>query len=238
MSKQHYRIVIFCFLSLVILNFSHPSHIFAQDLVNEKKNVLPNQQSPIEFDEPIVDTALYLDGESSYVEIGASQTLNNITDQVTVSLWIKPTDIPNRYASILHKGDEWVDDITHRSYILNFKEGDSIQFAASPDSMNEASLYSPPGVIKLNTWYHIAGVIDPKNDYMKLYINGIEVGHRDFKGKQRLHKSRLPLRIGWTFEDRPAESPFVGYINEVCVWNIVRTEDQIRFDMNTQLNGD
>ncbi|MCY4403865.1 MAG: hypothetical protein OXD54_14950 [Candidatus Poribacteria bacterium] len=237
MSKQRFSTAIVCFLSLVLLVFSCPSHILAQNLSSDKQNVSSEQLSQIEFDGKLVDTALNLDGNLSFVEIDNSKELNNIRQQLTVSLWIKPTDIPNRYASILAKTDKWIDGITHRSYVLNLKEGGFIQFAASPDSTNEASLYSPPNIIKLNKWYHIAGVIDPNKDSMKLFINGVEVGRRDFKGRRRLHRSQLPLRIGWSYEDRIAKSPFVGYIDEVRIWNIARKGADIRKDMNKQLNG-
>ncbi len=189
--------------------------------------------------ESVGGTALALGGNGSFVEINDSESLNNITDKVTVSAWIKPTDFPNSYAPIIFKGDERVPGIKNRSYILYLKRGGSIQLAASPDGAGEASLYSPADIIKLNAWYHIACVIDPKNDYMKLFIDGTEVGHRNFREKKSLYKSRLPLRIGWTHEkERPTQSSFVGLIDEVRVWNIARTEADIRSDMNRQLNGD
>ena len=196
----------------------------------------PNDAS--EYDETIMDTALDLDGSLSCVEIKDSETLNNITEQLTVSLWIRPTSNPNRYTTILSKSDLWEDRITHRSFIMNYKEGGSIQFAASPEGEGEASLYSPYSVIKHNTWTHVAGVIDAEKNYMKLYINGIEVSSRDFKWIKKIYKSYLPLRIGWSHENRPAQSPFVGQMDDVRIWNIARSDADIRNDMITELNGD
>ena len=51
------------------------------------------------------DTALHLDGNSSFVEIADSDTLNDISQQVTVTAWIKPTNFPNGPAAIIYKGD-------------------------------------------------------------------------------------------------------------------------------------
>ena len=74
---------------------------------------------------------------------------------------------------------------------------------------------------------------------MQLFIDGVEVGNRNFRGKKLLYKSRLPLRIGWTHEEeRPTISSFIGQIDEVRIWNIARTEAEISTDMNKQLNGD
>ena len=195
-----------------------------------------------ETGEVIEGTALTLYGNRSYVEINDSHTLNNITDQVTVSAWIKPTDFPNSYEAIICRSDERGPNfriVKNRSYVLYLKNNGSIQMAASPNGRHETSFYSESGSIKLNTWYHIACVIDPMSDSMKLFIDGIEVGNTFFKGEKRLYRSRLPLRIGWTHEEeRPTQSSFVGQIDEVRIWNIARTENEISSDMNKQLNGD
>lgn len=190
-------------------------------------------------DEVIEDTALSLGGNLSYVEIKDSETIDNTTEQLTVSTWVKPTVFPNRYTPIIFKGDEWDDNFEKRSYLLNLMDTGSIQFSASPAMTPDVSIYSPPGSVKLNTWTHIAGVIDTKNDIQKLFINGIEVSRSHFRGNTSIHKSRLPLRIGWTHEeDHPWHASFVGQIDDVRVWNIARTESEIQSDMNTQLNGD
>ena len=195
-------------------------------------------QQPRETGEVIEGAALILDGNSSFVEIGNSNILNNMTEQATISLWIKPTDFPNRYAPLIFKGDERTSNFTHRSYILYLRENGKIQIASSPNGRGQRSFYTPSDTIQLNKWYHIAGVIDAKRDVMRLYINGVEVGRTDFKGQESFYKSRKPLRIGWTHEEeRPTQSPFVGLIDEVRIWNVARTEAEIRSDMNSQLKG-
>ena len=203
-------------------------------------NIYENQSlQQRETGEVIEGTALILDGDSSFVEVGGTDNLNNITQQVTVSLWIKPTDFPNRYAPIIFKGDERKSNFSHRSYILYLRENGKIQIASSPDGRGQQTFYTASDTIQLGKWYHIAGVINAETDTMRLYINGIEVGKTDFKGETRFYQSRKPLRIGWTHEEkRPTQSPFVGLIDEVRIWNVARTEAEIRSDMNTQLTGD
>ncbi|MCG9129291.1 hypothetical protein JT359_17010 [Candidatus Poribacteria bacterium] len=189
--------------------------------------------------EVIEGTALSLGGNLSYVEIKDSETINNSTEQVTVSTWVKPNVFPNRYTPIIFKGDEWDDNFEKRSFLLNLMDNGSIQFAASPAMTHDVAIYSPAGSVKLNTWTHIAGVIDAKNNFQKLFINGIEVSRSHFRGKNSIYKSSHPLRIGWTHEENhPWHATFIGLIDDVRVWNIARTESEIQSDMNIQLKGD
>ena len=196
----------------------------------------PNDAS--EYDETIMDTALSLDGNGSYVEINDSESLNNIVDQVTVSVWIKLTAFPEDYAPIISKTDERDPEFKNRSYFVNLKSDGSIRFAASPEGESDVKLYSPKNAIKLNTWHHIAGVIDAQNDTIKFLIDGVKVSSRDFKGVKSIYNSKLPLRIGWTQEEVDAHASVNGLIDEVRVWNIARSDADIRNDMITELNGD
>ncbi len=228
-------------LDKAIMQYEKISQLQPDNVQWQKKLGSLYQNLPIErreTGEVIEGIALTLPG-GSWVEIDDSETLDNITEQVTVSAWIKPTDFPNSYAPIIFKGDERVPGIKNRSYILHLKNNGSIQMATSPGGGGEASFYSSNGAIKLNTWYHVACVIDAKKNAMKLFIDGIEVGNRNFRDQKSFYKSRLPLRIGWTHEiERPTQSPFVGLIDEVRIWNIARTENEIWSDINIQLKGD
>ena len=62
----------------------------------------------------------------------------------------------------------------------------------------------------------------------------------NFKGeKNSLLKTTLPFRIGCSHEEEQGEhASFAGLIDEVRIWDIARTENQIRSDMNKQLKGD
>ena len=191
-----------------------------------------------EIVETVEDTALSLGGNRDFVEIKDSEVLDSIREKVTISLWINPTEFSNNYIPIIFKGDEWDPGFKLRSYTIQVINDGGIQFASSPQDVHDVSIYAPPGTIKLNTWTHIAGVIDAKNNFIKLFINGNEVRHSNYNGQKRIHKSKLPLRIGWTHEIfHPAHGVFVGKIDEVRIWNTARTQKQIRADMDTQLNG-
>ena len=195
-------------------------------------------QKQRQTDEVIEDTALNLAGNGSFVEIDDSAALNNISQQVTVTAWIKPTEYPNRYTTIVYKGDERTPEISNRSYTLKLRNDGRIQFAASPRGEAEKFAFSPPGSIVLNKWYHVAGVVDTPKNIIKLYIDGVEVGNRDFRGNPNIYESRLPLRIGNSHEERTTHASFIGQIDRVSVWNVALTADEIRSNTKTRLKGD
>ena len=195
-------------------------------------------QKSRETDGVIQNIALELDGNYSFVEIGDSDTLNSINQQMTVSAWIKPTAFQNRYTPIIYKGDKRNSDISNRSFTLWLRDDGVIQFASSPNGQSERGVFSPLGSIMLNKWYHVAGVIDAKNDSIKLFIDGTEVGQRDYRGNLSIYESLLPLRIGGSHEEEvTTHATFAGQIDEVSVWGIALTAEQIRANMEKKLKG-
>ena len=150
--------------------------------------------------------------------------------------WIKPTSFRNQWIAIIFKGDERTANLSNRSYNLQLNSSGFIQLASAPEGQRVVYLDSPSGLIKLNRWYHVAGVIDAKNGVMRIFINGAEVANRDFP-KKEFYISKLPLRIGWTHEEKEIlHGAFAGQIDEVRVWNIARTQEEIQKTMHTTLS--
>ena len=175
---------------------------------------------------------LSLDGDGDYVEIAQSKNLNAISSQVTVEAWIKVTEFPNSWMPIICKGELGQDNISYALW-LSFRR--QLELLSAPDGLDRISLISQSGLIAPNTWYHVAGIIDAQNEVMKILLNGIEVASGSF-GTDILVSS-LPLRIGWTHEEGKQLSPFAGQIDEVRIWNIARTQEEIRATIHTSLSG-
>ena len=183
----------------------------------------------------VSDNALNLDGDGDFVEIADSDALNNLGSQVTMEAWIKPTAFSNVWMPILYKGDNPDPEYGNRSYTLWLSRNGHLHLASAPSNMGQIFLDSP-SLIKLNNWYHVAGVINAKNGTMKIFIDGDEVASKDFGSEIRI--SHLPIRIGWTHEEEyPNHAPFAGQIDEVRIWSVARTRQEIRDNMNAKLTG-
>lgn len=223
------EIFVLCTVSVLMFNLYCANTTFAQ---NRENTALQ------EIDASIVGSSLELDGETGYIEIKDSDVLNTLNTQLTVSAWIKTSTYPDRYSSILYKGDPRTPDITNRSFLLFLREDGAIQLSSSPKGMSEYYVFSHPGSITPNRWHHITGVIDSENDLMKIYIDGTLSEVSFFQGANGMYESFLPLRIGNSHEEeRPTHSLFNGQIDDVCVWNIALTDKQVQDSINKQLTG-
>jgi hypothetical protein len=179
---------------------------------------------------------LSLDGDGDYVEMADSEILNDIGSQVTMEIWIRPEEYPGHiWIALIHKTDESAPNWSNRSYALQLHGSGFIELASAPEGQGQFSLNSPGGLIALDNWYHIAGVVDAKNDLMNIFINGVEVARQN--SGRNIHISKLPLRIGDSHEGSPNQYPFQGQIDEVRIWNVARTQEEIQATMFSGLSG-
>ncbi len=81
----------------------------------------------------------------------------------------------------------------------------------------------------LNTWYHAAATYD--GSFIKYYVNGCLVNSIPATGN--LITTNLITGIGMQSQNPLASSEnFRGNIDEVRIWNIARTEQEIQLNMN------
>lgn len=141
----------------------------------------------------------------------------NFTTAVTFEAWVSITD-PGGCSSILGKQfttNYWVGicGTQFRSYV----RGTASQFNA--------------GVVPANNWTHVAVVFD--NGTSSHYIDGELVGSR-VESFTTMGTSDTDFRIG---SDSAYNFSPVGAIDEVRIWNVARTQAQIRAAINTPINS-
>ena len=82
-------------------------------------------------------------------------------------------------------------------------------------------------------WYHVAVTLD--HGTMRLYINGV-LDRGPLPGGLTPATSDWPLSFGW--EGQPVSGKrFDGLIDEVRLWNVVRTQSEIQEAMTRSLTG-
>jgi hypothetical protein len=143
-----------------------------------------------------------------YAEIPA---LNLNTNTITMSAWVRPDGAQNDWAGIL------------------FCRGGSTTSGLSIRSDNELRYHwnggeygwSSGAYIELDKWNHVAMVIEPTQ--MTIYLNGVAYTRTINHTAEAFDAT---TRIG--NDAAQTSRTFDGQIDEVCIWNRVLSQDEIR----------
>jgi hypothetical protein len=99
------------------------------------------------------------------------------------------------------------------------------QFDTSDSSGREAYT-TPSGLVGVNSWNHIAGVVDRDTGRVKLWVNGVERIDAGIRSGDILQNGN-PLLLGHTLETSSSYSRFAGQIDEFALWTEARTSNQM-----------
>jgi len=124
-------------------------------------------------------------------------------------------------------------DGNDKDWAINLNEEGQIQFHSEAGGGDYRSS-APSGLILMNQWYHVAVLINRPERLLCLYVNGALVAEDVNMGNESA-ETEAPVEIG-TCSYMPSFA--FGYIDEVRIWNVARTEKQIRETMLTSLPGD
>ena len=93
-------------------------------------------------------------------------------------------------------------------------------------------------VLQTNVWYHAAVTFDGR--YWRFYLNGVQDGATVDTGASRLPcwDSIQHAGIGTAMTSAPSPSGyFAGVLDEVRIWNVVRSQSEIQAGMNSELTA-
>lgn len=169
--------------------------------------------------------ALNFDGNDDYVQSTYSTALN-ITTNLTMELWIYPTKNSGTQ-NVISKSSSGQNNV---SYI----------FPRTDDGWNTFSAYftfngtgwtivNTP-YTSLNSWHHVAMTYDGSN--VRIYMDGTLVKTQAASGS--ITTNTNPLYIG---NQHGYPEFFGGSVDEVRIWNVVRSQSQIQANMNNELSG-
>ncbi len=195
--------------------------LFSQTLIRENYIRVFDGESAIQFD-----------GANGSAHCLADPTLN-LTELMTIEAWIRPTgwqvleNIVNKdKIAFLINGENGTLN-NHSLAVIHRTSGSPIGFANTAD-----------GTISLNEWQHVAFTYDGNTSQMQLYINGLEQTISFLGGQPSgdiIANNSNDLYIGSSYQGNWV---FEGGIDEVRVWNIVRSSAEIAADMGHLLDGD
>ncbi|MBW8049395.1 MAG: PKD domain-containing protein [Cytophagales bacterium] len=170
---------------------------------------------------------LFFDGTNDVVHIPYIPVYDLGTGDFTLEAWIKADPVQDFYPQILSNRNPtpgFPDEYTGFLLGLNTLGAPYMRLA-------DVNYFITSQDVRDNTCHHIASVrsID---DTLKIYIDG-QLAASTYAGIQDI-TTNDSLLIGW---DDPAawSTPFHGYIQEVRIWNIARTQQEIQDNMDKLL---
>ncbi len=201
--------------------------------------------SNIKYSVPLngAGNALQLDGIDDYME--ANTTSNDLcfhyndygyTYAYTMEAWVRPENQTGKSAILAFN------TISGGNYNILMYDGDSEQFCYYDD---DTKYIFSPDVYPVDNWYHVAITIE-----FEVYFDfdGPDIsttGILHVGGEEQVHftPSIIPkygarFSIGQEWDNEKTSNFFKGCIDEVRIWNDIRTQDELIENMYQPLKGD
>lgn len=159
---------------------------------------------------------LTINAHGDYIAIPDDDSLD-ITGSITIEAWIQLLD--NQNGTFFRK---------EHSYFLEIEQ-DRPCFAVGSDTEGWKILACNTPSLEVGIWYHVAAVYN--QEVGQIFINGelrVEENLSEYTGK--IMESSNDLAIGYWGE------PFIGHVDEIRLWNVARTQEQIKTAM-TSITG-
>ena len=174
--------------------------------------------------------ALKFDGANDYVNCGNDASLQISGKAITMEAWIFPKSFATNLweNSIIEKtwASGWPDTY---GYVLRCGGSGILDVAFGNSTQGWFALSSDANALIINRWQHVAATYDGTN--IKLYVNG-KLVKSVAETKSISATSNSFLAIGNNQHANTSDRrPFDGYLDEIRIWNIARTEAQIKTNM-------
>ena len=166
---------------------------------------------------------LSLDGTGDYVSLGTGSGIHTGTSNFTWESWINSSTTSGRM-EILAFGN----NVGNQGAVLLVQDA-KLRF----DLAGIAGTNSTTSVAD-STWHHVAVTYNQSTDVASLYIDGVAAETHTFTGAA-LNIASGAANIGVSLDN--AASPFNGKIDDVRIWNTLRTANEIADSYQKALTG-
>ena len=167
---------------------------------------------------PSPSRAFQLDGQGGIATVDSSIALNG--GDFTISFWARRTT-SGKDTYVLSQGETQTNDGLH----LGFRGDDTFTFGFWGNDLDTDASYTS------TEWHHWAVTYDRDSGDRVIYRDGAEVARDQAREK---YGGTGPLRFGVLVD---TSGYFEGYLDEIRVWNQVRTQDAIQANMTESLEG-
>jgi hypothetical protein len=199
--------------------------------------MLPTASSP-QWTNGLIGDALNFDGVDDYVNVPVSPYLTG-GNQRTIEFWMKGNALAARQALVT----KWIHGNHAEFYVhTSLYSGDEIHFHIASHRFDTGwhNGWTQDADIQNGVWYHVAAVFDGtqtgNENRMKIYVNGVQktmIIHGTIPST--LTQTNSPVTIGG---ETTLSRYFNGIIDEVAIWDIALTADEVLLHYTNGLIGE
>ena len=209
----------------VSLNFTQESNVHGLAIITVTASAtggLVTETFNVIVSPPGSGNALSFDGSSNYLDIPYDANLN--PSVFTISLWVKAEGGENTYRSPVT-----MRSASSRGFMIYASPSNQWQFTLGNGSTWISIIEAP---VVLNQWTHLALTYDGSD--MAAYVNGVLQG---ITTTSYLPQTSFPVRIGAGQSESTADFFWDGEVDEVRIYNIAQSQEEIRSVMCQRLEG-
>ena len=157
------------------------------------------------------------DGVTGYVQV-ANNALLNITDELTVMMWLRPTVYPTgaNLKSFMSKDNNYEAHLDSGGHVYWWWGGGVQQLTSA-------------GTVPLNAWTHVAVVYSRAGAFQRIYINGVQDANTNNQNAL-LTTTAVPFQVG--ADQGFAGRQWQGLIDEVYIFHGALSQSRIQQYMN------
>jgi hypothetical protein len=182
--------------------------------------------------------ALSFDGSDDDVSVTDPSALQ-ITGDLTIEAWVYADAIrSDEWQNVIVRcdGDGSEEEVDNYVYALLLQDNATIktlwEYGSGSNEYNTSTSSNPS--VTTGSWFHVAMARDVSDNELRIYINGSQLGSTISYTNDPSGGSNGNFHIGGNeFGDN-----FDGMIDEVRIWNDVRTQTEIQDNMFRTLDGD
>lgn len=182
------------------------------------------------------DYVLNFDGTDDLVVIEDSPDLDLSTGSFTIEFYIRA----NKFNTAASSGnnDRWNCAVGHGTsnddldYLVGFENGNPMFYVRS-----YTSGFTSTTKLQKERWYHVAFVQDASNNKLKIYVDGALDSESPLQGTGVNTTGDIFVGAREYFNSGNGSHFFNGVIYELRMWNIARSQVDIKATLNTTLQG-
>jgi len=187
-----------------------------------------------------------------------TEVYDALGESFSIEVWIRKTIGPGDYRPIISKHPNTPGNITNidngqTEFLLEIQYNDALNFFSGCGSyvnygyyvavdqiMNYPELHKY--IVQENRWTHVAVTVDWRQDIIniptgivKIYADAILVDAALWaasspicNGRRRIRQPGWPVRLGYFDNQDPGFQYYVGDIDELRIWSVARTHEEIK----------